>query len=178
MRAANGARWRTGVWSLAGATGCLLVLSARADAVQRHDFRVVTADGVGIHVREVRTPQAKGEPLILIHGARVPGVASFDLAVPGGSLAQDLALRTGRPVYVMDARGYGGSDRPPAMARPGAECAAFARLRVGARRRCGRARGDATDASRARRPVRLGDGAPGRAITRPCTRNGWPIWSC
>jgi pimeloyl-ACP methyl ester carboxylesterase len=58
-----------------------------------------------------------GELLLLVHGARVPGVASFDLPVPGGSLAADLARR-GFVVYVMDIRGYGESTRPAAMAEP------------------------------------------------------------
>jgi pimeloyl-ACP methyl ester carboxylesterase len=83
----------------------------------RSDFHVTTGDGVRIRVRELR-PAAKPaavEPLILVHGARVPGIGSFDLPVPGGSLASDLAARLGRAVYVMDARGYGGSDRAAAM---------------------------------------------------------------
>ncbi|BCT93155.1 hypothetical protein LYSHEL_21780 [Lysobacter helvus] len=85
----------------------------------RSDFRVTTRDGIGIHVREVHIGNpSRREPLILVHGARVPGIASFDLKVPGGSLAEELARRTGRVVYVMDARGYGGSDRPAAMSRP------------------------------------------------------------
>lgn len=88
----------------------------------REELRVTTADGIGIRVREVRPRAgAAGEPLILVHGARVPGIASFDLDVPGGSLAAELAERLGRAVYVMDARGYGGSDRPAAMDRPTAE---------------------------------------------------------
>jgi pimeloyl-ACP methyl ester carboxylesterase len=94
-------------------------LAVAGDGVKRGDFRVMTQDGVHIHVREVTGPTVRNtEPLILIHGARVPGVASFDLPVPHGSLAADLALRTGRPVYVMDARGYGESDRPAAMNQP------------------------------------------------------------
>ncbi|HEX2113403.1 MAG TPA: alpha/beta fold hydrolase, partial [Alphaproteobacteria bacterium] len=56
-------------------------------------------------------------PVILLHGARVPGLASFDLPVEGGSLAADLA-RTGKRVFIMDARGYGRSMRPAAMADP------------------------------------------------------------
>lgn len=92
---------------------------AAADEVLRTDFRVTTEDGVGIHVRQVvMRGHVSGEPLILVHGARVPGIASFDLPVPGGSLAADLARRTKRPVYVMDARGYGGSDRSAAMSKP------------------------------------------------------------
>lgn len=71
-----------------------------------------------LHVREVRLDSAKrARPVILLHGARVPGVASFDLPVPGGSLAEDLA-RDGHRVIVMDASGYGGSTRPPVMAEP------------------------------------------------------------
>lgn len=92
---------------------------ATAADVVRRDFHVSTVDDVRIHVREVAVPGDRdGAPLVLVHGARVPGVASFDLPVSGGSLAADLAERSGRPVYVMDARGYGGSERPAAMSRP------------------------------------------------------------
>ncbi len=47
----------------------------------------------------------------------MPGVASFDLAVPGGSLAADLAER-GFCAYVIDIRGYGQSTRPAMMEEP------------------------------------------------------------
>ena len=57
----------------------------------------------------------------MLHGARVPGIGSLDLSVPGGSLAEDLAVLTGARVYVPDARGYGRSDRPAAMSRPAGE---------------------------------------------------------
>jgi pimeloyl-ACP methyl ester carboxylesterase len=95
-------------------------VAAKEPSVERHDFRVKTEDGVGIFVRELRgSGAARGrEPLILVHGARVPGLGSFDLPVPGGSLAADLVEKTGRLVYVMDARDYGGSDRSPAMDEP------------------------------------------------------------
>jgi alpha-beta hydrolase superfamily lysophospholipase len=94
--------------------------AAAAVAVARQDFQVRTEDGLRIFVREVRSRSdvQRGEPLILVHGARVPGLGSFDLEVPGGSLAADLAQKTGRAVYVMDARGYGKSDRPTAMDQP------------------------------------------------------------
>src|SRR5581483_9957275 len=88
-------------------------------SLTRRELRVTTADGVHIRVRELKpVAAAEGDPLLLIHGARVPGVGSFDLDVPNGSLAADLALRLNRRTYIMDARGYGGSDRPPAMERP------------------------------------------------------------
>jgi pimeloyl-ACP methyl ester carboxylesterase len=93
-------------------------LAANAD-VTRRDLRVTTEDGVNLYVREVKPASAAArEPLIMIHGARVAGIGSFDLPVEGGSLAADVAELTGRVVYVMDARGYGLSDRPPSMSRP------------------------------------------------------------
>lgn len=103
-----------------GAAGLLLAaVSAQAADLVRSDFRVTTADGVGIQVRELRPGSLRGgEPLILVHGARVAGLGSFDLDVADGSLAADLAGRLGRVVYILDARGYGGSDRPAAMQRP------------------------------------------------------------
>jgi pimeloyl-ACP methyl ester carboxylesterase len=87
------------------------------DHVERTDWDVPGGAGT-LHVREVRLDSAKrARPVILVHGARVPGVASFDLPVPGGSLAEDLA-RQGHRVIVLDATGYGGSTRPAAMTEP------------------------------------------------------------
>lgn len=102
-----------------GVSGALLGPAAAEAVVTREDFRVATTDGVGIRVREVAPAGGgNGEPIILIHGARVPGIASFDLDVPHGSLAADLAARLKRRVFIMDARGYGGSDRSAAMEKP------------------------------------------------------------
>ncbi|WP_240360461.1 alpha/beta fold hydrolase [Pyxidicoccus caerfyrddinensis] len=99
--------------------GALLAGNARAE-VSRAELRVPGEPGVTLSVREVRDTATKAPalpPVILLHGARVPGRASFDLPVEGGSLAADLA-RAGFAVYVMDARGYGGSTRPKAMSVP------------------------------------------------------------
>ncbi|MCL1633442.1 alpha/beta hydrolase [Luteimonas sp. SX5] len=97
--------------------------NASAADIERRDFHVTTSDGIRLHVRELAASGAKPDPapLIMIHGARVSGIGSFDLPVANGSLAADLARRTGRKVYVMDARGYGGSQRPAAMDRPASE---------------------------------------------------------
>jgi pimeloyl-ACP methyl ester carboxylesterase len=95
---------------------------AGSPTLVRNDFHVTTSDGQTIHVREIRPLCGPGEePLILVHGARVPGIASFDLDVPYGSLTGDLASQLGRTVYVMDARGYGGSSRSEAMNKPPGE---------------------------------------------------------
>ncbi|TIW14613.1 MAG: alpha/beta hydrolase, partial [Mesorhizobium sp.] len=86
----------------------------------RADRFVELRTGERLFVREVRRPGAASEAnsaVLLVHGARLPGVASFDLPVAGGSLAADLAA-DGHLVYVLDVRGYGASSRPAAMNRP------------------------------------------------------------
>ncbi|AFC29080.1 alpha/beta hydrolase fold protein [Paenibacillus mucilaginosus 3016] len=83
--------------------------------IQRNDHRIKGEPGIELFVREVRSNKNSNKtPLLLIHGARVPGIPSFDLQVPNGSLAEDLAEH-GFPVYIMDVRGYGRSTRPPEM---------------------------------------------------------------
>src|SRR5882762_776582 len=108
--------------------------TAQSAGVVRHDFLVPEEGGIRIFVREVVTNEpAKDAPaILLIHGARVPGVASFDLDVPGGSLAADLAGRR-LVVYLMDVRGYGGSTRAKEMEEPAAGRAALVRSREAAR---------------------------------------------
>ncbi|BEO66313.1 alpha/beta hydrolase [Serratia marcescens] len=88
--------------------------------IKRTDRHILLANGEQLHIREVRQkPDGKiPQPsVLLIHGARVPGLASFDLPVKGGSLAADLAL-AGFRVYILDLRGYGLSSRPAAMDSP------------------------------------------------------------
>ena len=92
---------------------------AAAAELARQDFFVESEPGIELFVREVRPAgmTSGGAPVLLLHGARVPGLASFDLPVPNGSLAGDLA-EAGHIVYVMDVRGYGRSTRPPEMSEP------------------------------------------------------------
>jgi pimeloyl-ACP methyl ester carboxylesterase len=88
--------------------------------VQRSDFFVDSDPGVRLFVREVaiRTDgRTTGKAILLLHGARVPALGSFDLSVPGGSIAADLA-KLGFDVYLMDVRGYGRSARPKEMEEP------------------------------------------------------------
>jgi pimeloyl-ACP methyl ester carboxylesterase len=101
------------------ASGLLLhVASAAPPTIRRHDFPVHGDPGIRLFVREVSAPQSDPhKPVLLVHGARIPGIASFDLPVPGGSLAADLATR-GFDVYILDIRGYGRSTRPPEMDGP------------------------------------------------------------
>ena len=86
--------------------------------LHREDLFASSDPGIRIHIREVRLNSINFcSAILLVHGARVPGVASFDLPVPGGSLAADLARR-GFCVYIIDIRGYGDSTRPPEMDQP------------------------------------------------------------
>lgn len=87
-------------------------------AVSRSDLFASSDTGIRIHIREVRANEQHGcQPILLVHGARVPGVASFDLPVPGGSLAADFAAK-GLCAYIIDIRGYGESTRPREMEEP------------------------------------------------------------
>jgi pimeloyl-ACP methyl ester carboxylesterase len=91
---------------------------AGAQEAKRVDLYVESDPGIRIFVREIAVETAASQPpVLLIHGARMPGVASFDLPVAGGSLAADLARR-GFRVYVMDVRGYGHSTRGPEFSQP------------------------------------------------------------
>ena len=92
----------------------LASLALQAAEPVRRDLAIAADDGTALHLRHVQIGDA-GRPILLLHGARVAGVASFDLPVSGGSLAADLAGR-GFDVYILDVRDYGGSGLPPGMA--------------------------------------------------------------
>jgi pimeloyl-ACP methyl ester carboxylesterase len=118
---------RRSVLATATALGVSRPALAATETLYREELFTTADDGVRVHVREVRPAAPRGAPLILLHGARAPGIASFDLPVAGGSLAGDLAQRLNRRIYVMDARGYGASQRPAAMRRPPEECRPLSR---------------------------------------------------
>ncbi|HEY8579300.1 MAG TPA: alpha/beta fold hydrolase [Beijerinckiaceae bacterium] len=85
----------------------------------RREHRVTTVDGVSIAVREVSaaTGAPRGVPLLLMHGTRLPGLSEFDLEAPDASIAEHF-VRRGHDCFILDARGFGRSDRPAAMAQP------------------------------------------------------------
>ena len=53
----------------------------------------------------------------MVHGATFSSVSLFDVAV-GGASFMDVLAEAGYDVWAVDARGYGGSTRPPEMSRP------------------------------------------------------------
>ncbi len=96
----------------------LLVLSlhlsytAIAQEIHREDYTIASDPGVRIFVREIRARKhSRKPPILLLHGGGPGAIASFDLSVPGGSLAEDLA-KAGMDVFIMDARGWESSTRP------------------------------------------------------------------
>ncbi|CAN5754570.1 alpha/beta fold hydrolase [soil metagenome] len=107
--------------------------------MQDHDQQVRTDEMIDgesgwLFLRRVEKSgsDGTGRPILLIHGARVPGVPSFDLPVQGGSLAADLA-GAGFSVFIGDLRGYGYSDRPAAMFEDPASSKPLVRVRDAAR---------------------------------------------
>ncbi|MGX5819210.1 alpha/beta hydrolase [Chitinophaga lutea] len=85
---------------------------AVAQKVTRSDQMIASDPGVQIFVREFKPKKrSRKPPLLLIHGGGSGAIASFDLPIPGGSLAEDLALQ-GQHVFIMDARGWETSTRP------------------------------------------------------------------
>jgi len=84
----------------------------------RQDFLVSSDPGIQIFVREVLPANETDHvPVLLIHGGGPGGLASFDLDVPGYSLAEDFA-KAGHPVYILDVRGWGRSTRPTSFNQP------------------------------------------------------------
>ena len=91
---------------------------ASISAPSRTDFLVASDPGIEIFVREVTTNSAPtGVPMLLIHGGGPGGIASFDLDVPGYSLAAEFA-QAGHQVYVMNVRGWEHSTRPAVLDEP------------------------------------------------------------
>ena len=85
-----------------------LPVHAQQPAVQSSDFKVVTADGVSIHVHRKIGPAPNKIPVLLIHGTWGDG-RTWDF--PDRSVMDHLAVR-GYDVYALDLRGMGTSDLP------------------------------------------------------------------
>lgn len=72
--------------------------------IARTEARIESEPGVVLALRRVAVPHAAGVPVLLVHGAGGGSVASFDVQVPGYSLAEDLA-RAGHPTYLVELPG-------------------------------------------------------------------------
>jgi pimeloyl-ACP methyl ester carboxylesterase len=87
-------------------------------------FMIDAADpGTQLYVRNKRpddmTQFTAEKTLLLVHGATLPGEATFDHPLEGLSW-MDYIARHGWDVYLVDVRGYGRSTRPPEMDQPAA----------------------------------------------------------
>jgi pimeloyl-ACP methyl ester carboxylesterase len=87
--------------------------------VTRADHYIQSTPEIAIAVREVRplAPRPDQLPLLLVHGGGGGGVASFDVPVPGYSLAAAFA-EAGIRAFAIDIRGWGTSTRPPELEGP------------------------------------------------------------
>lgn len=83
----------------------------------RTDHMVSSEPGIEIFVREVTAQETSGAPVLLVHGGGPGGLASFDLPIPGYSVAEDIASAE-HAVYIMDIRGWGRSTRPAQLDQP------------------------------------------------------------
>jgi pimeloyl-ACP methyl ester carboxylesterase len=107
--------WFTASFGTTLAVFGLSSISAASGVITRADHFVTSSPGIRIYVREVKAPgNARGVPVLLVHGGSPPGEVVFDLAVEGYSLAEDLA-KAGHPAYIMDVRGWGKSTWPAVM---------------------------------------------------------------
>ncbi|WP_162946354.1 alpha/beta fold hydrolase [Chitinophaga barathri] len=85
---------------------------ASGQTIKREDFMIASDPGVRIFVREITgRKRSRKPPILLLHGGGSGAVASFDLPVAGGSLAEDL-VKQGQHVFIMDARGWETSTCP------------------------------------------------------------------
>ena len=158
----------------------MLAASPSFSSVARRDFFVESDHGIRLFVREVSqsvTPSPKGarsQPILLIHGARVPGLASFDVPVAGGSLAEDFAKR-GFDVFIVDLRGYGKSTRASGMDEPPSAHSPLVRSNEAVRDIAAVVAGSAITAVYPKSPCSVGRLADnGRAITPAYIQTGWP----
>ena len=72
--------------------------------------------GLSLLLRNKRVDE-DAPPLLFVHGATYPSTVTFDYALDGVSWMDTLA-NAGFDVWCVDLLGYGGSDRPVAMAAP------------------------------------------------------------
>lgn len=116
--------------ALSGIVATLLMASAaQAEAadpsiLKTEHFMVDTdTPGVQLYVRNKHpadmTAVGPEHVLLYVHGATQPSEATFDLSLDGLSWMDYIAGR-GWDVYLMDARGYGGSTRSPELTQPDA----------------------------------------------------------
>jgi pimeloyl-ACP methyl ester carboxylesterase len=108
----------------------LAVLVGHSDAAEptlplvAEEFMVDSYDpGIQLYVRNKHPADMTQVPpehiLLYMHGSTQPSEATFDLVLDGFSW-MDFIAGQGWDVYLMDARGYGGSTRSPEFAQPDA----------------------------------------------------------
>lgn len=99
------------------------VMKDNATSELLRETYLIDSDTAGIQlqllrrVRRDKDRASSGTTLMLIHGAIFPCESLFDVPVDGASF-MDVLATAGFDVWAVDARGYGGSTRPPEMSAP------------------------------------------------------------
>jgi pimeloyl-ACP methyl ester carboxylesterase len=102
------------------------------------EHRMIPSDTAGIELQLInRCPDGvqafdAERTLVMMHGATFPSASLFDVPVAGESF-MDVLAGAGYDVWAVDARGYGGSTRPPGMSRPPEEGTPLTQARVAVR---------------------------------------------
>jgi len=108
-----------------------------ASAIRTQDISIPSdTPGIALHLRRKRLAAVErftaDRTVLMMHGATFSSASLFDVPVDGLSLMDELAL-AGQDVYALDARGYGGSTRPPEMGAPPEAAAPIVRTETAVR---------------------------------------------
>ncbi|MEM6367170.1 MAG: alpha/beta fold hydrolase [Myxococcota bacterium] len=117
MRKKRNPSWAHSARTLAFALAFAGSSSAQAEDWVREEARLDLPRGEWVFALRVRPPAPHRGVVVLTHGAGSPGSATWDLRAANHSTMEALA-RAGFEAYAFDARGFGGSSRPPALDGP------------------------------------------------------------
>lgn len=97
-------------------------------ALAREETTVESEPGIRVFVMRIAAPKDRRGAALFTHGAGSQGSALWDLRTKDYSFMRKLAC-SGWDAYSLDARGFGGSTKPPALALPAEQSPPAVRMR-------------------------------------------------